>query len=128
MSKFKFRIGAKLGLSAGIGVLLVGVMLTNQMIGESSVASSSGDAIAQRRLSQIATDRKDSARGMMLGVRDLRLAQSAEDEQKAMVMVQARGESVAKHAGEALKLIHLPENRERVAKVKTLSSNYIDLR
>jgi methyl-accepting chemotaxis protein len=127
MSKLKFRIGAKLGLSAGIGVLLVGVMLTNQMIGESSVASSAGDAIAQRMLSQIATDMKDSARGMMLGVRDLRLAQTAEDEQKAMVMVQARGESVAKHANEALKLIHLPENRERVEKVKTLASDYIGL-
>src|SRR5882757_5272472 len=127
MSKFKFRIGAKLGLSAGIGVLLVGAMLTTQMIGGSSVASSSGDAITQRMLSQIATDMKDSARGMMLGVRDLRLAQTAEDAQKAAGMVQARGESVAKHADEALKLIHLAENRERVEKVKTLAGNYIGL-
>src|SRR6266700_5945032 len=125
MSKFKFRIGAKLGLSAGIGVLLVGAMLTTQMIGGSSVASSSGDAIAQRMLSQIATDMKDSARGMMLGVRDLRLAQTAEDAQKAAVMVQARGEAVAKYADEALKLTHLPENRERVEKVKALASDYI---
>ena len=57
---------------------------------------------------------------MMLGVRDLRLAQTAEDVQKAAAMVQARTESVSKYAGEALKLIHLPENRERVEKVKAI--------
>src|SRR5258708_14178825 len=125
MSKFKFRIGAKLGLSAGIGVLLVGVMLTTQMIGGSSVASSSGDAIAQRMLSQIATDMKDSGRGMMLGVRDLRLAQNSEEAEKATAMVQARGDAVTKHANEALKLIHLPENRERVEKIKSLTAGYI---
>src|SRR4051812_22317962 len=107
MSKFKFRIGAKLGLSAGIGVLLVGVMLTTQIIGGSSVASSSAGAIAQRSLSQIATDMKASARGMMLGVRDLRLAHTLEEAQKASAYLQARGESVAKYANEALKLIHL---------------------
>jgi methyl-accepting chemotaxis protein len=127
MSKFKFRIGAKLGLSAGIGVLLVGVMLTNQMIGGSSVGRSSEDAITQRMLSQIATDMKDSARGMMLGVRDLRLAQTVEDAEKAAIMVQARGESVTKHANDALKLIHLPENRERVEKVKNLADSYIGI-
>jgi methyl-accepting chemotaxis protein len=125
MSKFKFRIGAKLGLSAGIGVLLVGVMLTSQMIGGSSVTSSSGEAIAQRMLSQIATDVKDSARGMMLGVRDLRLAQTAEDAERAAAMIQARAESVTKHANDALKLIHLPENRERVEKIKSLTAGYV---
>ena len=125
MSKFKFRIGAKLGLSAGIGVLLVGVMLTSQMIGGSSIAHSNGDAIAQRTLSQIATDVKDSSRGMMLGVRDLRLAQTAEDAEKAAAMVQARAEAVTKHANDALKLIHLPENRERVEKIKSLTAGYV---
>jgi methyl-accepting chemotaxis protein len=125
MSKFKFRIGAKLGLSAGIGVLFVGVMLMSQMIGGSSVATSSGEAIAQRMLSQIATDVKDSSRGMMLAVRDLRLAQTAEDAERATAMAQARAESVTKHANEALKLIHLPENRERVEKIKSLTAGYI---
>src|SRR4051794_16862388 len=127
MSKFKFRIGAKLGLSAGIGVLLVGVMLTTQIIGGSSVASSNGDAIAQRVLSQIATDVKDSARGMMLGVRDLRLAQTSEDAEKAMAMAQARADSAAKHGDDALKLIHLPENRERVEKIKSLTVGYVGI-
>ena len=82
MSKLKFRIGAKLAISAGVGVVLVGVMLTNQMMGGSSVASSNAAAIAQRTLSQIANDMKASARGMMLGVRDLRLAQTPKTSRK----------------------------------------------
>jgi methyl-accepting chemotaxis protein len=127
MSKFKFRIGAKLGISAGVGVALVVVMLTNQMMGSSSVASSNGAAIAQRTLSQAATEMKDSARGMMLGLRDLRLAQTAEDAQKAIALAQARAESVAKHAGEALKLIRLSESRERVEKIKSLTASYLDV-
>ncbi|HEY0327492.1 MAG TPA: methyl-accepting chemotaxis protein [Rhodopseudomonas sp.] len=37
----KFRIGTKLGLTAGIGVLLVGGMLTNEWLGNDSIATSS---------------------------------------------------------------------------------------
>ena len=120
----KFRIGTKLAISSGIGVLLVGAMLVNQTIGSSSVASSSDAAIAQRSLSQIATDVKASVRGMMVGVRDLRLAQTADDAQKALNYIQARDGSVIKFVDEALKIAHLPENRERLQKVKSLTSSY----
>ena len=40
MGGFKFRIGTKLGLTAGIGIILVGGILTNQMIGNRSIAES----------------------------------------------------------------------------------------
>jgi len=40
MSRFKFRIGTKLGLTAGIGIVLVGGILTNQTIGNRSIAES----------------------------------------------------------------------------------------
>ena len=127
MSKFKFRIGAKLGISAAIGVLLVGIMLISQKIGGTSVADSSRAALEQRTLSQIAIDMKASARGMMLGVRDLRLAQTPEELQKASTYLQARGDSVAKFVNEALKLVHLPENRERVEKIKSLAAIYVGI-
>src|ERR1700748_3372012 len=41
MSKFSFRIGTKLGLTTGAGVVLVAGMLANQLIGNDSIASSS---------------------------------------------------------------------------------------
>ncbi|WP_027574158.1 methyl-accepting chemotaxis protein [Bradyrhizobium sp. WSM1743] len=40
MGSFRFRIGAKLGIVTGISVLLVGGMLTNQMLGNRSIAES----------------------------------------------------------------------------------------
>jgi methyl-accepting chemotaxis protein len=41
MRKLQLRIGTKLGLTAGIGVLLAGAMLANQIIGNQSIAESS---------------------------------------------------------------------------------------
>ena len=37
MARFNFRIGTKLGLTAGLGVVLVAGMLTNQLMGNQSI-------------------------------------------------------------------------------------------
>ena len=42
MAQLNFRIGAKLGLTAAIGVVLVGGMLANQLYGNQSIATTSG--------------------------------------------------------------------------------------
>jgi methyl-accepting chemotaxis protein len=124
IASFKLRIGAKLAISAGIGVVLVGIMLVSQKIGGASVEHSTEQALAQRTLSQIATDMKASVRGMMVGVRDLRLAQTPEDIQKAETYLHASEDSAVKFLNEALKLVHLPENRERIEKAKSLAATY----
>ena len=46
MAQLNFRIGAKLGLTAAIGVVLVGGMLVNQLYGNQSIATTSGLVIA----------------------------------------------------------------------------------
>ena len=120
----KFRIGTKLAISAAIGVVLVGVMLVSQKLGNSAMDHSIEEAIAQRKLSQIATDMKASVRGMMVGVRDLRLAQTGEDLKKAQAYLQARDESVLRFINEALKIVQLPEDRERLERAKKLSDFY----
>jgi methyl-accepting chemotaxis protein len=125
LNGFKFRIGAKLGLSAGVGVVLVGGMLVNQVIGSASVSRSSEAATAQRIISLEAAETKAAARGMMLGVRDLRLAHDAGQVQKATTSLQARQEALAHFANDALKLVHLPENRERFEKIKNLATSYV---
>ena len=124
LNGFKFRIGAKLGLSAGIGIVLVGGMLANQVIGSASVSRSSEAATTQQIIGLEAAETKAAARGMMLGVRDLRLAHDAGQVQKATTSLQARHESLAHHASDALKLVHLPENRARFEKIKTLATGY----
>src|SRR3954464_3923887 len=42
MAPLNFRIGTKLGVTAAIGVLLVAGMLTNEVLGNQSIAKSSG--------------------------------------------------------------------------------------
>src|ERR1700730_17752786 len=42
MARINFRIGTKLGLTAGIGVVLVAGMLANQLLGNQSIAILSG--------------------------------------------------------------------------------------
>jgi methyl-accepting chemotaxis protein len=46
MARFNFRIGTKLGLTAAIGVSLVGGMLANQLYGNRSIAESSALVIS----------------------------------------------------------------------------------
>lgn len=124
ISAFKFRIGAKLAISAGLGVILVGVMLGFQHFGGSAVERATDTALEQRRLSQVATDMKASVRGMMIGLRDIRLAQTAEDLKKAEAYLHAREDSVVKFLNEAAKLVRLPEDRERIEKARSLASTY----
>jgi methyl-accepting chemotaxis protein len=45
MGRLNFRIGTKLGIAAGAGVLLVGGMLTNEMLGNQSIATISEHVI-----------------------------------------------------------------------------------
>jgi methyl-accepting chemotaxis protein len=124
IASFKLRIGTKLAVSAGLGVVLVGIMLVSQKLGNASVAHSNEAALEQRELSQIITDMKASVRGMMVGVRDLRLAQTPADLQKADAYLTAREQSVVRFLDGALKHIRLPENREGVAKAKSLAATY----
>ena len=42
MAGFNFRIGTKLGITAGVSILLVGGMLASQLLGNQSIALSTG--------------------------------------------------------------------------------------
>jgi hypothetical protein len=78
MARFDFRIGAKLGLTAAIGVVLVAGMLTSEIVGNQSIKESS-------RLVLINTSNKADAQGADIGLaraqialRDIGVANSAE--------------------------------------------------
>ena len=124
LGNLKFRIGTKLAISAGVGIVLVGCMLANQMLGNASITSSNETANTQRHITADAIDMKASARGMMVGMRDLRLAQTPEDVQKATAYLQSRAQSLARYADNALKLVRTQENRERLGKIKVAATEY----
>ena len=68
------RIGTKLAIASGIGILLVAGMTASQMINNRSVADALEGANRQKTLLLNAYDFKASARGLFMGVRDIRLS------------------------------------------------------
>ena len=79
----KLRIGTKLALVSGLGIVFVVGMIVNQMIGSGSVARSTEAADTQRVITQFAAEIKASVRGLMVGARDTRLADTPEALEKA---------------------------------------------
>jgi methyl-accepting chemotaxis protein len=77
MAQLNFRIGAKLGLTAAIGVTLVGGMLANQLYGNQSIATTSGLVIANFSNKSNAQATDNGVMRAQLAIRDMVAARSA---------------------------------------------------
>jgi methyl-accepting chemotaxis protein len=77
MAQFNFRIGTKLGLTAGIGVVLVGGMLANQLYGNRSIATLSTLVIANFSNKSNAQTTDTGMMRAQLAIRDIVAARSA---------------------------------------------------
>jgi len=119
------RIGTKLFMMSGLGVLLVAGMIGVGIRGNAEVKDADDRAMVQQTLSRDFIDAKASIRGMQIGVRDLRLANSRETLQRAMQYTEARQTSAATFINESLPLFTTQENRDRAQKVKTLVEQYM---
>ena len=120
----KIRIGTKLAIMSGLGVLLVGAMIATLMWGNSAVSYSNGDVIAQASLVQYSLDAKGSLRGMQIGVRDIRLASSAADLEKAKAYLGERKKSADKFIDHAIEASSLPGTIETLKAIKGLADQY----
>ncbi len=97
-------IGAKLGIASGLGVVLVATMMIVQMGANATTRNLEARMAAQQTIARDAVDVKASIRGMQIGTRDLRLANTSADMQKASDNLAARLNSVNKFADEMLRL------------------------
>src|SRR6266403_576366 len=77
------RIGSKLGITSGLGVLLVAAIILSQTIGNSQIEEKATNALRNDANALAAVNAKASVRGMQVAGRDLRLAAAAEDIKKA---------------------------------------------
>jgi methyl-accepting chemotaxis protein len=117
-------ITAKLGIASGLSVLLVATMIIVQIRSNAATRELDARMAGQQSIARDAVDAKASLRGMQVGIRDLRLADSAADLQKAMDYVAARTASLNKFCDEMLKLSKSPENRARIEKLKARAADY----
>ena len=117
-------IGVKLGITSGIAVLLVSGMLWSQIRTNAMVRDFDALKSAQQTITNDAIDSKASIRGMQMGVRDIRLAATPADLQKANEYLAARLNSVHKFVEEMLKLSRSAENRARIEKLNARAGDY----
>ena len=118
------RIGTKLAVASALGIVLVALMIFSQMAGNAAVGKATDTANIQQKIAQIAVDAKASLRGMQVAVRDIRLANSAENLQKANDYLAARLKSLNGFVDAMTQSARAPENRERMGKLKDLAGDY----
>jgi methyl-accepting chemotaxis protein len=116
-------IAAKLGIASGLGILLVIAMMITQSQGNIEIRDADARKSAQQAIARDTVDFKASMRGMQIGVRDLRLATSPTDLQKARDYLASRLKSANQFADDILKLSH-GENRTRIEKLRTIAADY----
>ena len=117
-------IGAKLGIASGLSVVLVVTMLIVQIYSNAAMRDLDARMMGQQTIARDAVDAKASLHSMQIGVRDLRLANSSADMQKANDYIAVRLKSVNHFADEMLKLSKSAENRARIEKLKAKASDY----
>jgi methyl-accepting chemotaxis protein len=122
-SGFGLKIGAKLGLMSAIGIALVAGMLVGSIYGNAQIKGAYEDASKQHEIAFDFAQLKASARGMMIGVRDLRLAASAADSAAATKYFEDRRLATLKFVDATLLKVGA-ENRARLEKIKGLVDQY----
>src|SRR6476646_10026191 len=95
-------IGAKLGIASGLGVLLVVTMVVVQMHANAATRDLDTRMTAQQTIARDAVETKASIAGMQVAIRDIRMANSPADLQKANDNLAARVKSADHFADEML--------------------------
>ncbi|PYE30762.1 methyl-accepting chemotaxis protein [Rhizobium sp. PP-F2F-G38] len=118
------RISSKLTAMSVVGIIMVIGMLVSVGLGNQSVNRSSDFGRKQLVISRDLVDAKASMRGMIVGMLDLRLAQSPDEAGKARDFALKRHASAEKYLNEALASMTLQANIDRTRKILDLSNNW----
>src|SRR5262245_37418281 len=120
----KLRIGNKLAISAGLGVLLVAGMVANSYFSGETVEHAVSSAAVQQDI--LANTNKAEAQLIraQLALRDLRMAANPEEVDKLLDTLKGRMAEAQKAVDAAAHKVHRPENRERLRKIKSLLDTY----
>ena len=123
MSKIN-RIGNKLGLAGLFGIVLAGGMLVNQMVSESAVKQANQRADAQEQIANHTLEAHVGLRKMQLSVRDIRLATTPDTVQASAKVLDEAFATAKGQLEAAISLVVRPENRDRLVKIESLSTEY----
>jgi methyl-accepting chemotaxis protein len=120
----RFRIGTKLGIVAGLGVLLVSGMVVSQQSSNQSIAQALAGANIQQDIGRHSMAAETAIRHMHVAIRDVLLARSAEETDKAIAALHEFYTDATTHLNAAIPLTVRSEDRERFLKIESLDSDY----
>ena len=89
MVRLKLRIGVKLAISAGLGIVLVGAIIANEQLSGASIGLATETALDRLSVQAEALAVEGALRGMRLANRDVRLAVTAAEVDTALATLQA---------------------------------------
>jgi methyl-accepting chemotaxis protein len=119
------RIGTKLTIASGIGIFLVAGILASLFIGNRNVGIAQDSAMRQAHIGQDGAEAKAAARGLQIGVRDMRLAANPGALNSAKDYLDARSKALNGFVDDMLNKSSNPQNRERMEKQKVLAGQYV---
>jgi methyl-accepting chemotaxis protein len=122
----KMRIGTKLGISAGLGVVLVAAMIVNEQTGTSAVERQNTIAQRQQVVALEVANAERLLRRAQLAGRDLRTARKAEEIDTLRTELQQIGASGEQRLAALERDAQHAENRERFGKLRKLFNDYVD--
>ena len=118
------RIGTKLAITSALAILMVAGMLYLQVTGGAHVRETTAFAARQQTIAMTAAEAKASVRGMQIGIRDVLLAHSEADLQKASSYFSDRVAAALKFQAEMARLSKSVENGERIKRLGVLVEDF----
>jgi methyl-accepting chemotaxis protein len=124
MFNWKFKIGSKLGMSAGLGVVLVAAMVVNQQMSGDQIAVANKAMRVEAEIAKKVVEAKESVRAMQLSVRGTRVAKTPEQLRTGTNTFNAKYAALLGHLDAATALTTRPEDRQRLTRIRELGEVY----
>ena len=124
MFNLKFRIGTKLGISAGLGVVLVAAMVVNQQMSGGSIAVANNTMRLEAEVAKKVVETKESVRAMQLATRGMRAAKTMDQVKTGLATLNAKHNALLAQLDAAMPLTSRPEDKDRLGRIRSLGEQY----
>jgi methyl-accepting chemotaxis protein len=119
------RIGAKLAVASGLGVILVALMIVNELTSNAALIRTHDSALTEANTARAAIEAKAAARGLQVGASNIRAATTDEELQNAQKYLAERFQAFVALTDEITRL-SASETRSQVEMLKSTASAYKD--
>jgi methyl-accepting chemotaxis protein len=119
------RIGIKLAVMSGIGVILLFVMLAFQAMNNTTAQEATADVSRRQAIVQNVLEGKYAFSSLQIAVRDLRLANVVAPLKQAMEAVVKSHREVVNEVDQLKKIVFKPDSRARLDRMLAAAEQYV---